>query len=614
MRLFPILFFTATLIHAQQIVDSNIDDVTVYLRGAKVTRTATASLKSGSNEIVLTGLSPEIDDSSIQVSNLEGLGLSGLSYQVKAAQEKVKTNSFNLLQVSIDSTTNAITVVDAKLAGLNEESLILQSNRSLGGSTTGLSLAQVKSFGDYYNQRTEEISIARSKLNTTRSQLADKLQKLKSDQTKLDPESNGRQGEITLKLYGATAKKVNLKITYNVENAGWVPLYDIRADGKSAYVNLDFKGQIYQQTGTDWKNVNVKLSTSDPNVDNTKPVLEPKRLRFINYSYSSNATTRSNKKYNPTVKNVRGKITDPEGEPILGATVMVRGTNNATTTDFDGNYSLEIPRGSELVINFSGYDRTTVPIYASVIDAQLSTSLEAVVVAGYRTRTRRETNDASSVVTETAPEVVQSIEDNIAARTYQLSQKYTIASTGETVDINISSNKVAATYEYYTAPVINENVFLTAILKDYEKLNLIPGEANVYFDDSYSGKIYFDTDTVEEDLVVSLGVDPQITVKREDQKDTRSKSFLGSNTILEKRYVITLKNNRNTDIKVKLEDRIPISANSDIKVDDVETGNAAVQSDEQILTWMVDIASGAQVKREFSYQVKYPKGRRINEK
>ncbi|SCY17809.1 conserved hypothetical protein [Nonlabens sp. Hel1_33_55] len=615
MKFFQCLLFAAlvsAITNAQQITSSTIDEITVYLSGAKITRNAKVQVTKGFNEILLSKLSPDIDDSSIQVSGLDGLGLSGLSYQIVNADAKSKSNDYLNFETRIDSAVNAVSIIDAKISGLKEESLVLQSNRSLNNNDTGLTLSQLKSFGNYYNQRTEEIAIAETNLNLKRSNLSDKLQKLKLDQNKLDPESNNRQGSITLKLNSLTTKTVELTISYNVDNAGWIPIYDIRANGKSPSVALDFKGQIYQKTGADWNNVAIKLSTGDPNIDNTKPVLETKRLRFVNYGYSNRATGRSNRRFNPTVKTVSGKVTDPSGEPILGATVMVRGTSNATTTDFDGDYVLDVTNGKELIFKFSGYNQAITPIYSSIINEQLDTSLDAIVVTSYKTSTKERASVAASVETSEI-EIVSDIEENIASRIFTLNQKYNIPSTGETIDINISSNNIASTYEYYTAPAINENVFLTAILNNYERLNLIPGDANVYFDDTYTGKIYFDTDTTDENLIISLGIDPQITVKREDIKDLASRSFLGSNRILEKQYEITLKNNRSKSVQVKLQDRIPISANSEIKIDDIEIGTASINKDTNILTWILDIPSGIQEKRDFSYQVKYPKNRRINE-
>lgn len=616
MKIFISLLLFSCAVFAQQSTSSKINDVTVYLSGAKITRVASVQLDKGSNELVMTKLSPDIDESSIRVSDLDGLRLLGLNYDIKRSEEKVKGDRFKALQSRIDSASTAVELIDAKTTGLSEELSLLQSNRSLNNKDTGLSLEQIKSFGRYYNLRTEEITNSQSNLSNKRNELNTLLQELRLDQQQLDPTANNSQGQITLKLYSTVKKTTAITVSYNVQNAGWVPIYDIFAAGTSSTLALDFKAQVYQETGTDWDNVPLKLSTGDPNIDNTRPVLEKKKLQFVTYNYNSNATSRSNKRYNPTVRTISGKVTDADGQPLLGATVSVPGTSNTTTTDLDGNYVIKVNGGREINFSYVGYEPVRLPVYASTINQVLSYSnagLEAVVVTGYLRGSKLKKSEYSEDAVEEAPAVVTSIEENIASRTFELSQVYSIPSTGETTDITISSDNIAATYEYYAAPVINENVFLTAILKDYEQLNLIPGEANVYFDDAYTGKIYFDTDTTEDELIISLGVDPQITIKREDKKDFKSKSFLGSIRIVERNYEITLKNNRKNDISLKLQDRIPVSSNNDIKVDQEEPGDAQVDKESNILTWIVALNSGQQVKKQFAYRIKYPKSRRIND-
>lgn len=616
MKIFISLLLLSCAVFAQQSTSSKINDVTVYLSGAKITRVASVQLDKGSNELVMTKLSPDIDESSIRVSDLDGLRLLGLNYDIKRSEEKVKGDRFKALQSRIDSASTAVERIDAKTTGLSEELSLLQSNRSLNNKDTGLSLEQIKSFGRYYNLRTEEITNSQYNLSNKRNELNTLLQELRLDQQQLDPTVNNSQGQITLKLYSTLKKTTAITVSYNVQNAGWVPIYDIFAAGTSSTLALDFKAQVYQETGTDWDNVPLKLSTGDPNIDNTRPVLEKKKLQFVTYNYNSNATSRSNKRYNPTVRTISGKVTDADGQSLLGVTVSVPGTSNATTTDLDGNYVINVNGGREINFSYVGYEPVRLPVYASTINQVLSynnAGLDAVVVVGYGTRSKLRKSEYSDDMVEEAPAVVTSIEENIASRTFELSQAYSIPSTGETTDITISSDNIAATYEYYAAPVINENVFLTAIIKDYEQLNLIPGEANVYFDDAYTSKIYFDTDTTEDELIISLGVDPQITIKREDKKDFKSKSFLGSTRIVEKNYEITLKNNRKNDISLKLQDRIPVSSNNDIKVDQEETGDAQVDKESNILTWIVALNSGQQVKKQFAYRIKYPKSRRIND-
>ncbi len=597
---------------------SQINEVTLYLQGARLERSATIQLEKGTHEIRLNDLSPDVDEASINITSLDGLRLNGLSYGSTGLEKKDTSAKVESLDQQINSIEKEIASLRAINNGLDQEHILLENNRNLNSKETGLSLAKIKEFGSYFRTRFTEIIKSRNANNDLIVTATERLNKLKLEKEKLNPEANENRGFITLKVVVPSTRSYNIAFNYNIYSAGWVPIYDIIAKGADEDINIVFKAQAYQATGTDWTDVKLNISTGDPDLDHHMPQLNPKRLGFIRNNYSSRATSRSNKRYNPLVKTVRGKVIDAGGEPVLGATIMVKGTSITTTSDFDGNYSINVEDGKTLVYSFAGYDPQELPVYASTMNVTMEGSLDAVVVMGYRSMSNSSTNrfeydaEEAELADEYIPPVVDNVEENIASRTFKLSQRYSIESTGESTDIEISNDKVAATYSYYTAPVINENVFLTATLSDWENLNLIPGEANVYFEDAYIGKTYFDTDTIKEDLIVGLGIDPQISVSREDIKDFKAKSFLGSNRIVYKNYEITVKNNRNKPVSIKLQDRLPISGNSDIKVDNVEIGSAQMEEDTQLLTWQMVLPSGEQRKERFSYRVKHPRKRRIN--
>ncbi|AZQ44794.1 DUF4139 domain-containing protein [Nonlabens ponticola] len=613
MRFLPLLLLAFSLCsNAQESANSRIKDITIYLQGARVTRDVELTVISGSNEIVISDLSPEITSESIMVSQLNGMSLSSVNYSTTSLSKKTSSENLKLITRSLDSVQQALYQFNSRLKGNREEVAILQTNRQLNSKDTGMSLAQVKAFASYYNDRLEALSLKEYEYNDTIEELLERQTELENEKSKINPAANEMRGEIRLSINSTKAMKSTIKITYNLSNAGWVPYYDIYAAGGSNNVDLKFKGQVYQTTGTDWDNAMITLSTSDPYQDNTKPDLKEKRLNFVRYNRRSMSVSRGNRRYNPTVKTVSGKVTDVTGEPLLGATVIVRGTNNATTTDFDGNYRLEITDGTSITTSFSGYESVTSPIYASTMNFELSVSLDAVVVTGYRTSTRKKSNVTASVEDKEELSTVSAVEENLASRSYKLRLPYSIPSTGETIDIPISQDKLDATYGYYSAPVINQNVFLTAQMKNWESLNLIPAEASVYFDDSFTGSIYFDTDTTDESLTVSLGVDPQISVERKEVTDFKSQSIFGTKKRVDKVYEIIVKNNRSKSIDLKLQDRIPISSNKEIEVDDIETGDATMDQETRLLTWDINLNTGSQVKKRFSYQLEYPKNKRIN--
>jgi len=84
---------------------------------------------------------------------------------------------------------------------------------------------------------------------------------------------------------------------------------------------------------------------------------------------------------------VKGHVKDAQGEPVIGATVRVANTQNATVTDFDGNFTLKANQGADITISYIGYQTATVKAAPS-LDVTLKddeTVLENVVVIGYGT-------------------------------------------------------------------------------------------------------------------------------------------------------------------------------------------------------------------------------------
>lgn len=81
-----------------------------------------------------------------------------------------------------------------------------------------------------------------------------------------------------------------------------------------------------------------------------------------------------------------GTVVDAEG-PVIGATVLEKGTSNATVTDMDGNFSLNVQPGATLVISYVGYKTQEVVVgNQSVIRVDITEDadmLEEVVVVGY---------------------------------------------------------------------------------------------------------------------------------------------------------------------------------------------------------------------------------------
>ncbi|MFT5890962.1 MAG: hypothetical protein ACI9Y7_001061 [Dokdonia sp.] len=73
-----------------------------------------------------------------------------------------------------------------------------------------------------------------------------------------------------------------------------------------------------------------------------------------------------------------------------------------------------------------------------------------------------------------------------------------------------------------------------------------------------------------------------------------------------------MKNNKSTNINIKLINRISKSQNKEIKVDDIETGDADYDKETGLLKWTLSIAPNSPIEKRFSYELRYPKLKRIN--
>jgi hypothetical protein len=113
-------------------------------------------------------------------------------------------------------------------------------------------------------------------------------------------------------------------------------------------------------------------------------------------------------------------------------------------------------------------------------------------------------------------------------------------------------------------------------------------------------------------MVISLGVDPNVVVERKQINAMKDKSFLGSTRIINKKYEITIRNNKNTSVEVQLYDRIPIAQNKEIKVENAKYDDGKIEKEDGIINWKLALEPKKSIKKTIEYEVKYPKNKRIN--
>ena len=701
-------------LYAQQ--SSTITEVTVYLDGAEINRKATVDLESGTTEIIFNQLSPFIQESSIQISGLKDASILSVNYGINYLSKQKQKDSITQLKQKLKSLERLIQDENHLISGYNEEISLIQNNKRLSNETQVVTLEQLKAFAAYYRNRITELRADVRAANASIFEYENDMADIKQQLREFNVDEKVQTGEIKLKLNAERPLKLDLKINYNIKNAGWFPIYDLKADKINTPINLEYKAHVYQNSGCDWTDVKLILSTSDPNTNNERPILNPKYLNFIsrysNYQ-SQRATKAYNYKYNPLVKTVSGVVTTAsDGLPLPGANVIELGTTNGAQTDFDGRYTIKTTTGNKLQYSYVGMQDEVLPIHSSIMNVSLDLddSLEEVVVVGYNTRRRNSsktienrpnagfvqtlsgqvpgltiTNNsgqpgsnslvqlrgvastnsnsiplfivdgvpvaentfrslnaddidtidvlkdadatgiygnrgANGVVVIKTKDESQSrrnalgvvVETGITNTRFEIDKNYSIPSDGDVTVIEIDQFNVPANYDYFAAPLLNENVFLTAKIGNWEKYNLLPAEANIYFEGSYAGKTNINPGATTDSLTISLGVDPNIIVKRTQRNDFKKTTFIGNNKVVYKAYDIEVRNNKTSAIQMTVLDRIPITQNRAIKLDDIDTGNANYDSEKGIIKWTLKLDPGESNKLKHSFSIKYPREKRIN--
>ena len=148
-----------------------------------------------------------------------------------------------------------------------------------------------------------------------------------------------------------------------------------------------------------------------------------------------------------------------------------------------------------------------------------------------------------------------------------------------------------------------------ADINNWEKLNLLSGNANISFAGSYVGNTYIDANSTKKTISLTLGVDKKVVVTRKKVKDYSSNKVLGSDVKVLTTYEITVKNNKNKNITLTVKDQYPVSTNKKIDIELQKETTTPTTSDENtgIMTWNLDLAPAQSQKITLSYSVKYPK-------
>lgn len=508
--------------YGEVIVKPNLSGVKVFLRGAELKQNAKVKLEKGINEVVLTGIAQNIDRNSINVSGKGDGVIISVVQRFDYLRSPDKHPEVKALEDSLELLNKLFAMKQNDSDVLKYELDLILANKSIGNEKIGVSVAELQKMSEFYRKKISEIKSQLLQASLDSKKIQKNIERVNKQLSELNSQLNKPSNEVAVSISAKVSGSFDLELSYIVYDAGWVPNYNIRVEKINSPAQLNYIANVYQNSGFDWDDVDVVLSTRNPNRNNTKPELYPWYLDFF--------------------------------KPI----------------------SFQREKGGMLK----------------------AVSMDNMVQA------------AAPLATESMADYYEAVETQLAVE-FTPSLKYSIPSDNKQHSVAIKDYSIKADYEYYAIPKLDNNAFLVALLTDWSEFNLLPGEANIYFENSYVGKTNINPETTKDTLVVSLGRDENVSVSREQLKDFTEDKFLSSDIERTFAYEIKIKNNKKGAVKLTVEEQIPISQHEDIVVQMIDLSGGKYNRESGELKWNVNVDAGKSVTKKLVFSVRHPKDKQI---
>ncbi len=521
------------------------EKIIVYTQGAQVHRNTSVNLVAGQNTLIFSGLENCINVSAIQASGNGNFIIADIQHEIHYPElDKAKLQGDVRYKKLLKTINDSIRELSYLLEDVNAKSDALATEKSV---LLNYSLYKGQSKKDSIGLLKEGLSYLREKLfNINAEQLKTKREKekLEISLSVLNQRLVNLSNELANQNENGETEKVDYRILVHV----------IADQATLATVNLN-----YYITNAGWiPSYDLRAISNDQNVKLTYKA-QIQQQSGINWS------------------SVR----------------LVLSTANP-------NRSYDIPQLSSWYLGQTNYSQ-----YKKGVAYQQAPSA-TLRLAEEKSKALADNASTSYMAAQNAYDYT-SVTENVIETEYEIKLNYTIPSDGKQHFAAIMVKDLKTLYRYKAIPKLNNNVYLTAVLPDWEDAITMAGEASIYFDGSYVGETNLNPGGTEDTIQLSLGIDKNIAVKRQKIKDKCSQKVLDDDILHNYTFEITVKNSRSTKIEIEVEDQLPLSQNKTVVIERKELSGAKYDEVTGILKWRSFIQAKDSKKLTLTYQVKAPK-------
>jgi uncharacterized protein (TIGR02231 family) len=263
-----------------------ITQVVIYNDRVEITRMHKTTYQPGEYQFKMTDLPSSLDENSVRASG--------------AGTAEVKINGVKIETVYLDTTTNQkYKALEDSVEQLKEQQKIYDDRYSLlqkeadylekikNASTTvqsgsresdkqkSTTVSEWTGLYNFYDAKFEAVNKEQRNIEKSKKALQVKLNALQSRLHKVSAGANLTKKNVTVSFTVKKEGTLALSLSYMMMGASWHPQYDIRVSPENKEVEFTYYGVIYQNTGEDWKNVKITLSTAQPSISGSMPALKP---------------------------------------------------------------------------------------------------------------------------------------------------------------------------------------------------------------------------------------------------------------------------------------------------------------------------------------------------
>lgn len=265
---------------------SKLSEVTVYRTAGKELRTSKVNIPKGHSEVVLSDVPMSMIDNSLQVSVMGSATLLSASVRMNYFTEINE----NLINPLVQQYQDSIKKIDLELRWSEEQKNLINGEIELikellkeNGGKENVKVSDMNAMIDLYKNRIGGLKKKLFDLVLKAEINQEKKVKYNGQLNEISNQKTDPVKEIILSFSSDLGADLQLRTAYVVSQVSWKPLYDIMVENTNSPVDLTYKAKIVQTTGYDWKDIKLKVSTTNPMHNNNRPVLNPKYIDYITY-------------------------------------------------------------------------------------------------------------------------------------------------------------------------------------------------------------------------------------------------------------------------------------------------------------------------------------------